>query len=511
MRVQAWSSSLIISTLVTVLGGCVLAEPVPRQQSAAFSLLADGPLFTFQYSVGVADPTNWIGVYYASGGGPVDQVHDEDALAWQYAPQSEGTVHVPSDSLPPGSYKAFFLASDGYQWLAEPLDIVLPDSSPFTFIVPSITLRNSREGDDFSASIGGFLIGSGSADASYSITSLSGAVWAKVSANGNITGIPSPPGGGTEWRVEAKSYEGSVAVLKVNIPVRPKDKALVDELRVMTYNLWHGGSQVSDYHKKQVSFLVDTNVDIVGLQESTPDHATRLARALGWYVWQDSDVGVISRYPIDHVYERLGSYAGGVRLNLDGECSQLNLWNVHLGYDPYGPYDFCFDEMSVEEVLEREAESGRTPQIIRTIEGMHNQLSNSDEIPVILLGDFNAPSHLDWTDPLKEKNCGYSNVPWPTSEWPVDAGMKDSFREAHPDPKLREGITWSPIFLENSGRPEPLDRIDFIYHKSDFEVLNSEDLVAGSPKPQPDHGNNQWTSDHAAVITTFKLSSDRCG
>ncbi|KAL2207029.1 endonuclease/exonuclease/phosphatase family [Sarocladium strictum] len=504
MRLQSWLPSLAASLCL----GTVLAEPIPRQESGSFSLLKDEPLFTFEYSVAKADSTNWIGIYHAEGGGPVNEEQDEDSLTWEYTPDTEGTVRVSADGLQPGSYKAFFLASDGYKWLAEPLDVELPETGTFEFVVSSITLQNARQGDSFAASISGLLVGKGSEDAEYTIASSSEADWAEMSSSGNITGTPSSSTN-AKLNIEAKSGD-STAELEVTIPVRSESESLVEELLVMSYNLWHGGSRVNDYHKKQVKFLAESNADIVGVQESTPDHATRLGRALGWYVWQDTDVGVISRYPIDHVYDRLGSYSGGIRVNLDGQCSQLNLWNVHLGYDPYGPYDFCFDGMTVDEVMEREEESGRTPQIIETLEAMEEQLSNSDDVPVILLGDFNSPSHLDWTKALEEKNCGYSDVMWPSSEVPIEAGMEDSFRQAHPDPAETEGITWSPIFLENEGRPEPLDRIDFIYHKSDFEVVSSETLVVGDPKAEPNHEDNEWTSDHAAVLTTFKLSSSRC-
>jgi endonuclease/exonuclease/phosphatase family metal-dependent hydrolase len=136
---------------------------------------------------------------------------------------------------------------------------------------------------------------------------------------------------------------------------------------------------------------------------------------------------------------------------------------------------------------------------------MEDDLANSDSVPVVLLGDFNAPSHLDYTESLREKNCGYANVSWPTSTHPTDAGMIDSFRVVHPDPAARQGITWSPIFLTNNGRPEPLDRIDFIYHKSGMTVLSSEDIVVGNPSPEPNHQNNEWTSDHAVVLTVFEL------
>ncbi|KAH8177746.1 endonuclease/Exonuclease/phosphatase family protein [Sarocladium implicatum] len=504
----SWVPSLAQALAFFTLISIVQSNPIIRQQASSFSQIENEPSFTFQYATSQQDSTNWIGIYRATGGGPIDEKQDQPALAWEYAPEADGTVFISAASLQPGSYKAFFLASDGYQWLTEPLDLELLDSSePFGFIVTNVTLHNARQADAYTAIVSGLLKGAGASDARYSIN---GTSWAQISSDGNITGTPETDMGVTRLAVEAESPGGSKAKLTVDIPVRDGAQALVDELRIMTYNLWHGGTRVSDFHNKQVRFIVDSNADIVGLQESTTDHAERLAKALGWFVWQDTDVGVISRYPIDHVHPRLGSYSGGVRVNLDGNCSQLNLWNVHLGYDPYGPYDFCFDGMSVDEVLEREAESGRTPQIIETMTAMKDQLASADKVPVVLLGDFNAPSHLDWTPALKEKNCGYSDVPWPTSEHPVDAGMVDSFREAHPAPEDEEGITWSPIFLDNNGRPEPLDRIDFIYHKSDFEVLASRTLVVGDPSPEPNHENNEWTSDHAAVMTIFKLSTERC-
>lgn len=505
---MSWLSSLAPTVAIATLTTVAHSNPVTRQQASSFSLISDEPPFTLRYSTSQQDPTNWIGIYHAAGGGPVDEEQNQPALVWDYTAEADGEILLSAASLQPGSYKAFFLASDGYQWLAEPLDIEFQESTgPFRFIVPNITLHNARQSDEFAANIAGLLKGGESSNVTFNTEKTS---WAKISADGKITGTPATNSGLTRLVVEAASSGGSVANLTIDIPVKLENEALVDELRIMTYNLWHGGTRMSDFHDKQVRFLVDSNADIVGLQESTPDHAERLAKTLEWFVWQDTDVGVISRYPIDHVHPRLGSYSGGIRVNLDADCSQLNLWNVHLGYDPYGPYDFCFDGMSIDAVLEREAESGRTPQIIETMAAMKDQLANAANIPVILLGDFNAPSHLDWTSALKEKNCGYSDVPWPTSESPIKAGMVDSFREAHPIPENDEGITWSPIFLDNNNRPEPLDRIDFIYHKSDFDVLASDTLVVGDPTPQPNHENNEWTSDHAAVMTTFKLSSQRC-
>ncbi|KAI9147632.1 hypothetical protein HJFPF1_12661 [Paramyrothecium foliicola] len=379
-------------------------------------------------------------------------------------------------------------------------------SSPVSFLVGEFTTQNARQGDAFEASIRGLLDGGAASTATFTLLDSDNAGWAQVSAHGLISGTPGSSAHETHLTVKAiSSYDGSSDELKVVIPVQPSGKPLVRHLSVMSFNLWFGGTRVNDYHAKQVRYLVESGADIVGLQESSGTHATRLGAALGWYSWQGLDVSFLSRYPIIGTGDDL-RYVGSALISLDGPDSLIEVWNVHLGYTPYGPYDFCFDQMSVERVLEREAESGRTPQIINTLSLMEDALAKSDETPVILLGDFNAPSHLDYTESLREKNCGYANISWPTSVLPTDVGLIDSFRVAHPDPAAKQGITWSPIFLTNEGRPEPLDRIDLIYYKGDLTVLKSEDQVVGNPTPMPDHADNEWTSDHAAVLTVFSLA-----
>ncbi len=123
--------------------------------------------------------------------------------------------------------------------------------------------------------------------------------------------------------------------------------------------------------------------------------------------------------------------------------------------------------------------------------------SSDDGVPVVLMGDFNCPSHLDWPD-----------VAWPVTKAAEEAGFGDSYREARPDPAADPGHTWSPIHPaheDGSGRPEPQDRIDYVLHRG-LEVLDSRTFVSGDPRPWPDVSGNAWPSDHAAVITTFTVS-----
>lgn len=52
------------------------------------------------------------------------------------------------------------------------------------------------------------------------------------------------------------------------------------ELRVLSWNLWHGGTKVDDHRAKQLKVILDTEADIVGLQETGGTAARELAEAL---------------------------------------------------------------------------------------------------------------------------------------------------------------------------------------------------------------------------------------
>jgi HAD superfamily hydrolase (TIGR01509 family) len=255
------------------------------------------------------------------------------------------------------------------------------------------------------------------------------------------------------------------------------------ELRVMSWNLWYGGTKVHDHRAKQLKIIAETGADVVGLQETYGTAAQELADALGWYHHRAGEnLGIISRHPIT---ARLGDPdvgfygAAGARIAVGDR--EIEVWTAHLDYRRYGPYEPVFDERR-EEV--------RLAQLRDTL---HRIGSGA---PVVLVGDFNCPSHLDRTD-----------GGWPVTRAAEKAGFSDSYRDAHPDAAAAPGHTWSPVQPvreDGSGRPEPQDRIDYVLHRG-LTVLDARTVVTGTPRPWPDVAGNDWPSDHAAVLTTFAV------
>ncbi|MGW1797754.1 HAD-IA family hydrolase [Streptomyces sp. NPDC001984] len=269
------------------------------------------------------------------------------------------------------------------------------------------------------------------------------------------------------------------------------------ELRVMSWNLWLGGSQVDDHRAKQLKIILESGADVVGLQETGGTAAQELAEALGWHHHRAGEnLGVISRHPVTARFgdPDVGFYgAAGVRIEV-APGRAVDVWTAHLDYTPYGPYEAAFDGLGEADLIAHE--EVRLAQMRDTLRRMAE--AADDAVPVVLVGDFNSPSHLDRPD-----------VEWPVTKAAAEAGLRDSYREAHPDPVAEPGHTWSPIHAlheDGSGRREPQDRIDFVLHRG-LTVLGSRTLVTGTPRPWPDVADNDWPSDHAAVVTAFRLGS----
>ncbi|WP_433336025.1 endonuclease/exonuclease/phosphatase family protein [Spirillospora sp. CA-294931] len=508
----------IVAALVAVPGPPASAAPDGTLTLASTTVKAGDPI-QITYSTPRPDAANWLGLYTDPGNGPVNQEYVGPSLKWVYAGKGDGTATLPTTGLSAGPHIVYFLAKDGYEWLAQPVKLTITDGSALRFVTGSVPLRNARAGAAYQATIGGLARGG---RPGYTFRKVSGAAWVTVAADGRVGGTPPANSGAVTDQITAEVTDtaGKRATTGVRVPVRPTGTAYVPTLKVLSFNLWHGGSRVTNGREKQLRFLLDQNVDAVGLQEQSSTSARELATALGWdYFDGGYSLGIISRYPIAArgAHPSQSGLAGlNARIRVDDTGDrQISLWNMHLGYNPYGPYDMCFGKMNEQQLLAREEQSGRTPQIKNILKAMAGDIANRETTPVLLTGDTNAPSHRDYTAATASRHCGYASFPWPTSVLPEQAGLVDSYRVAHPDPARHPGDTWSPIFPtftggygydSHKGEPEPQDRIDVVRYAGNLTVTSSTALVTGTPRPDPDHENNEWTSDHRAVLTTFRLT-----
>jgi imidazolonepropionase-like amidohydrolase len=175
--------------------------------------------------------------------------------------------------------------------------------------------------------------------------------------------------------------------------------------------------------------------------------------------------------------------------------------NVHLPSDPYGP-QWLADGQPLEAVLALERRL-RLPKLAPSLEA----LARMKGVPAFLLGDFNAPSHLDWTPAdVGRRPHLRAAVAWPVSQAVERAGFVDSFRAVYADSGQHPGLTWwaaRPPAKDDFSR-DPQDRIDFVYAAGPARALRSE-VVGEAGAAGVDLSVTPWPSDHRAVVSTFEV------
>ena len=285
-----------------------------------------------------------------------------------------------------------------------------------------------------------------------------------------------------------------------------------DSLKIMTFNIWVDGAGVNNGVEKVFNEIQSADPDVVLLQEAD-GIALSIAAYLDWYVYNSSvSTAIISPYPITEVFQDQSSNSFiGARIQMSSNpIKDIIVWSIHLSAYPYGPYEICFSGVtdSMELVL-IDSLSGRLPQINNLVATMTQYIANADSIPLFVGGDFNTPSHQDYTVSTASDHCG-STYQWPVTQALTDIGMIDSFREIHLDPGMDPGNTWSPIYEINSDNnlPEPQDRIDLIFYKGQNITNISCDVATGMEEVNhyPNHLDNDWPSDHAAVVGHFEVN-----
>ncbi|MBU3671429.1 MAG: hypothetical protein FGM43_02680 [Sinobacteraceae bacterium] len=273
------------------------------------------------------------------------------------------------------------------------------------------------------------------------------------------------------------------------------------ELRVMTFNIWYGGEQVN--FASVAAAIRAANADVVGVQE--PDgNLYRLADAVG-FAHVDPRRNLISRYPLFDSGVGRRTQLGTSPTSITAlDASQLHAWvmvrpgevvaitNTHLPSDPYGP-EAIRDGATVDAVLELERRVRVPPA-----EPFLALPATLKDTPLFLTGDFNTPSHLDWSSAMQP-------VAWPVTAELAKAGWRDSFREVHADPARRPGHTWTAGMPHPYVRPrETLDRIDFVFASGAAQTLRSE-IVGEAGGDGVDISISPYPSDHRGVVSTFRV------
>ncbi len=267
----------------------------------------------------------------------------------------------------------------------------------------------------------------------------------------------------------------------------------------MTFNTLYGGTKRGQPLAQTAQVILKAQADVVGLQE-VGDNAEKLAELLGWHFVRHDWSAILTRYEI------VEALTDGVRVRLDSG-HEVYVFNVHLRPYPYQPYQLLGIPYKDAPFIQTEAdaiagaEEARGQQVANLLAQIAT-LPDAD-VPVLVTGDFNEPSHLDWTAVAARSGRHPIKVAYPSSRAMAAAGFTDAWRALFPDEMEKPGFTWTPVSKPDDPE-EHHDRIDFIYFRGGQVDLHEVKIV-GENQENADIVVSPYPSDHRAVVASLSL------
>ncbi|MEA4917824.1 endonuclease/exonuclease/phosphatase family protein [Proteiniphilum sp.] len=323
----------------------------------------------------------------------------------------------------------------------------------------------------------------------------------------------------------------------------PIEKKIEIQLKVLQLNIWMEGTVVPDGLSGIVDIIDQIDPDIVLLCEIRnnnnipfiPKLITRLDRKGKPYYFGDSkgDNGILSKYKLKDVEQRHSM----TKASCEIEGQTFVVYSAHLDashYECYLPRGYSGTTWKKLEggpitdanyIYEANMVSSRDEAIDKFVADAQKEIIKGNI--VIMGGDLNEPSHLDWQE--NTKNLWDHNgvvIDWYCSSRMIKSGYKDSYREIYPDPVRYPGFTFPSANkhvtdwqLAWAPEADERDRIDFIYYYPNPLLKLTDARIVGPSgtvyygKTGPHDADDIfiepkgiWPTDHKGNLATFTIS-----
>ena len=328
----------------------------------------------------------------------------------------------------------------------------------------------------------------------------------------------------------------SLMSLLTQCQIPKSQQSETDEMvTIMSFNILQGGHNAANVgfpnsmfngsrYDDLANIILNINPDIVGIQEDTSTDSLLYALGDEWYRCKN----IYSKYKMKFL-ESSHSMVNACRVYLPHNDSLVFI-NTHwwpvggLGYvektiisNKKKPEDMKAFE---KEVIEATLPTENGPRGYNATLNMVKKYLTAGE-KVIVVGDFNEPSHLDWTERYvregKDKWIkNRSSIPfkfaieWPGSKKMAEIGLMDAYRVANPDEVNKPGFTWTPPYANGTpGRKDyddqTLERLDRIYFNAGLLKCTSSSVITNAEGDGEIKIDCIWPSDHWALCAEFSV------
>lgn len=284
-----------------------------------------------------------------------------------------------------------------------------------------------------------------------------------------------------------------------------------ESFTVMAWNILHGGNDIPNGKTRVMDIIREFNPDII-LMVETYGSGKEIADSLGYEFHlvapegtalddPGTNLSVFSKFPIvGRIDTEYSFYLGGVELIIAQQKVR-----VFSNWFHYVPWSDIPEElgMTADELLEWEKSGAKYEMLQKVLPYFSLYAASADSVPLVIGGDMNAPSHLDWGEEMRSIHNNLV-VPWYTTKVLENLGLIDSYRAIHPNPITHPGITWDVKGIKDE------HRIDYIFYKgSKLKATASEIYKAHLGETFHINGKQiPYPSDHGFVITTFELQNE---
>lgn len=321
------------------------------------------------------------------------------------------------------------------------------------------------------------------------------------------------------------------------------------DIKVLQFNIWQEGTVVENGFSAIVENIIALDPDLVTFSEvrnyNNVSFIPRLLselekRGVTYYGKESVSTGILSKHEIlsqEVVYPLENDRGSVIKASVQINGRNIVLYSAHLdwlncsSYLPRGYDGSTWKKMErpildVDSILADNKASFRDDEVRAILEDARKEREQGRI--VLIGGDFNEPSHLDWQADTKDiRGHGGVVIDWDCSMLLAGEGYKDAFREVYPDPVAYPGFTfpannpqvdlsklaWSP-------EADDRERIDFIYYYPsesialrDIRIVGPEGSVLYGERTERDSDSQDafiapagiWPTDHKALLATFTL------